>query len=217
MSFTLLGTNTVLPTVHAWSLAIETYTISKEVWMPKVGSEQDYKNKKNSGEFKSLAEGEYVFEILGFTEKEGTFHAQYNPDTIPDIVIGLKPVADAEDEDAAILDVEGKPINPDKYVNFFMKGTLAKPRGLGFGPAGASRARRLIWGALGVGVKDPLNFEWDDLVGKRIIASITIGDNGYEKVETVRPLKKNKDRSDRPRRPALVEAAAETFGEDVEY
>lgn len=189
--------------------------------MPKVGSEQDYKDKKSSGDFKPLAEGEYIFEILGFKEKEGTFHAQYNPDSVPDIVVSLKPVADAEDPDAEILDVDGDPIRPDKHVNMFVKGTLDKPRGLGFGPAGASRARRLIWGALGVSVKEPLNFDWDDLVGKQIIASTIIGDNGFEKIETVRPLSRKKARpsDERPprRKPALVQAAEEVFEDDLEF
>jgi hypothetical protein len=185
--------------------------------MPKIGSEQEYKDKRNTDGFGTLREDEYVFEVVGYQEKAGTYHEKFNPDSIGSIIISCAPRAFAEDEDEELVDDKGNPLNPDKYVNVFARGTLDKPK-FGFGPSGASFGRRLVWSAFGVPVRDPLNFDWDDLIGKTFIGSVIMGDNGYEKIETVRPHRRaGKKAAPAAKRPApLVEAAAEVFGEDAE-
>ena len=183
--------------------------------MPKAESEQEFKDRREAsgGEYGTLPDEEYVFQILDYEAVTGVPN-QYNKDG-NSIRLKLKPVALADDEDAILLDDEGEELNPDKYILYFMQGTLERPRGLGFGPAGASRARRIISSALGQPAKGPLDFEWDQLLGGKFIASTVVGDNGYEKIETVRAHRAAKPTRARAPKP-IIQAALDVFGDDVE-
>jgi hypothetical protein len=195
--------------------------------MPKFGSEEDYKKKQKSamegGDLGTLPEEEYVFEIIDWDVQERTAHPKYNPEGYPAVRLYLQPIALADDSDSPLRYIDGKPVGENKYILFWINtnGDENKPR-LGFGPSGPSNARRLIWAAYGVPVKQPLDFEWDDLIGKRLIGSTSNKTNAegktFENIETVRQFKGKVDRSESrtTRRPTAVDAAKEVFAGDID-
>lgn len=197
--------------------------------MPYFGGEEDYKKRREGAgkEFGTLEDNEYIFEVADWELWPGKVHPQWNPEGYPSVRLFLKPVAFADDPEAELVYDDGSPVDEEKYVNFWVRtnGDESKPR-VGFGPSGPSNARRLIWAAYNTPVKQPLNFEWDDLVGRKFIGS-TEKNGEYEEISVVRPYRGQKqDRSEtRTRRvPApvkakeasLVDAAKEIFNDDEE-
>src|SRR3990167_5155616 len=178
--------------------------------MPRFESEEEFKSRRGDG-FGTLPDEEYLFEVISQVEKTGIVHPQFNPNGYPSIEVSCRPIAYADDPEAEIVDTDDEPLNPEKYINFFLR-----PKSMGFGPAGASKSRRFVAAVLNLPVTGSLDFDWPDLIGKRVYASTILGDNGYEQIDTVRPYKSKKERTRKSRAPSLVAAAQESFGDDIE-
>lgn len=190
--------------------------------MPKFESKEAFDARReagSSGDYPLLAEGEYVFEIKEVFEQTRK-PSEYN-ETGEVVVLDLDVIADAEDPEAEILDTNEKPFDRNTWVRFTVQGTKAKPKGLGFGPAGAGKSRRVIASALGQNVNQELDLsdEWEELVGGRFIGQ-TLNKNGWTNFESVRAYKPKKtDRSasrPKPEAKSAAELIAESNPEDFE-
>lgn len=190
--------------------------------MPVFESKADFEARREAaqnGDFPSLSEGEYVFEIKDILTDD------WGPNKYRDdgrvVLLDLDVIEDAEDPESPVLDTKGKTFDGSSWVRFPINGTFAKPIGFGFGPAGAGKARKVVASALEQNVNDPIKLsdDWKELVGGRFIASTTVNDKGFVNFETVRAYKKKKkDRSaDRPKADtSMVETAAKVFAEDTD-
>jgi hypothetical protein len=165
-------------------------------------SSDDYQGQ--GGGFGTLEEDEYRVRIESYKAVDNT-PSQYNPEGKGQtLYFYLRPLAYAESdrEGEELTDIEGQPLNPEKFVVFF-----ADPQRMGMRPQ-IAKTRKFVAAALQVGVEEGLDFEWDDLIGKEVIAYI--GQKGDKnKVLDIRPLKR------RPRRAVatapLIDKAKEIF------
>jgi hypothetical protein len=113
------------------------------------------------------------------------------------------------DEEAEIVGTDGKPLDPERRVMFFFE-----PTKMGLKPQ-VSASRKFLAAALGVPVDQPVEYEEyedlaDDLVGRELIAIVTVTPSGYNKITDTFAARRKKARP-RAEREDLVTAAAEVF------
>lgn len=161
-------------------------------------------------DFGRLAEDNYIFEITGLENKGKTldpYSSEDSPRYYTDVRLFLKPVAFADDPEAELLNDKDEPLNPDKRLMVFFK-----PERLGFGPSGASANRQIVAAALGLNIREEMNFDLPDLEGKQLIAHafFKTKDAKYESLDGYRPLPKRSTRRRAAAAP-LVEEAEKVF------
>jgi hypothetical protein len=134
---------------------------------------------------------------------------KYNKTEREQIRFLLDFVAIDGDEEAEIVGTDGKPLDPERRVMFFFE-----PTKMGLKPR-VSASRKFLAAALGVPIDQPVEYEeYDDLasdlVGREIIADVTVNERGYNNIADTRPVRKRKARP-RAEKTDLVEAAAQVF------
>jgi hypothetical protein len=180
--------------------------------MPTARSKESYESGGQGGDFGLLREDSYIFEIVRM-ENKGKVPAwgstPDDPKMETDIRLFAKPLSYEGDTETPIADDRtGEEINPDKTVQIFFK-----PDHIGFFGGQPSKNRRLLAAALGVGINEEINYEYEDLIGGKFIGSIIHkqkGNNVYDNIDEIRPLRVQSERP-RPKPRTPVEVARDTF------
>jgi hypothetical protein len=163
----------------------------------------------------TLAADQYRVRITQYAIKTGeAVTNQYNPKGEPRVWFTLEPLFIEGDEEAELVDVDGKPVKEGKTLIFFFD-----PSRLGLQPR-VAKSRKFFACAMGIPVEQAVSFDsLEDLakalVGKELVVDVIVK-NGKNAIEDSRPVRK---RERRPR-PAqndnpLVAAAQETFKEEL--
>lgn len=161
-------------------------------------------------DFGLLAEDEYRVRIASYEMKSGAIVTnQYNPDGSLRIWFTLEPLAIEGDDDAVLVDPDGKEVSEDKTLIFFFD-----PSRLGLKPV-VSKNRKFFAAAMGIPVEQPVSFDSEEdmartLVGKELVASVIIK-NGKNNISDTRPIRTRVRKSRAP----LVEEAAAVFAEPL--
>lgn len=177
--------------------------------MPFGAKSKEEQEASRSGDFGTLPEEDYVFEVVSFVDLGKKTNAFPHPKTglfgeHDDIRFTVKPLFIADSPDAELVDDDGNPINPAKTLLVFFK-----PQSLGFGPAGPSKNRQFMAAALGRNIRESFDgIEYQDFVGGRFIGTVEQNAKGYDTIVGYRPFK---DKATRNRTAPAVAAAKEVF------
>lgn len=164
-------------------------------------------------DFGVLTEDEYRVRIESY--KRVNRVSQYNPEGKETLDFVLKPVAYADDEETPLSDENGNSISPDKHILFFYD-----PNRLGVRPM-ISKSRKFLAAAMGIPADGPIALPggYDELIGKELIAAVGIR-NGRNYIADTRPIRKRgrtRTAEAQPTKSNMVDAARDTFGDDIEF
>ena len=161
---------------------------------------EDELKQRGGGDFALLPADEYVVEVKEI-EVQPDQKNPYTGDIRDTLKVKFRPIKFADG--SPLVDEEGDDVSDDKLLFDF-----PDPSKVGMKPQ-PSKFRKFMTAALGLDLKAGFSIDdWDELVGKRMLATVVIKD------ETENSPRKNRITSyrpipQRPKRKAAVEEAAE--------